>query len=111
MFGADDKHHEGPPAYSAGPSLTTLSDTSHNVTLTVPTPSNGYFIPGSQIDASLGIPSDVLGGIVGDVEVRLEGKSSVEIMGKSRYQVCAPSFRFRLGEVRRRVSEARTLER
>ena len=94
MFGADEKHQEGPPAYSEGLSPRSLSDTSHNVTLTVPTPSTGSFIPGSQIDASLSIPSDVLSGIVGDVEVRLEGKSSVEIMGKSRYQVRGTSFRF-----------------
>jgi hypothetical protein len=92
MFGIDEKKHtEGPPSYSysesKGSTFAVLSDTSHGVTLSVYTPSSGSYVPGSYLDAGLSIPPDVLSGIVGDVEIRLEGKSSVEIMGKPRYQV------------------------
>jgi hypothetical protein len=92
MFGTDEKKHtEDPPFYSysesKGSTSAVLSDTSHNVTLSVYTPSSGSYVPGSYLDAGLSIPPDVLSGIVGDVEIRLEGKSSVEIMGKPRYQV------------------------
>jgi hypothetical protein len=93
MFSKDEKHPEDPPPYSGlhvnSSSSAVLSDTSHNVTLSVSIPSAGWYLPGSNLDAKLSIPDDVLSGIVGDVEIRLEGKSSVEIMGKPRYQVCA----------------------
>jgi hypothetical protein len=100
MFGTDEKKHtEGPPSYSEsepkGSTSAVLSDTSHGVTLSVHTSSSGSYVPGSNLDARLSIPSDVLSGIVGDVEIRLEGKSSVEIMGKPRYQVCIPLKRMR----------------
>jgi len=95
MFGTDEKKHtEDPPSYSysdsqsKGSTSAVLSESSHGVILSVHTPSSGYYVPGSNLDAKLSIPPDVLSGIVGDVEIRLEGKSSVEIMGKPRYQVC-----------------------
>jgi hypothetical protein len=90
MFGTDEKHPVDPPSYSEskGSSSGVSSDTSHGVTLSIHIPPSGYYVPGSNLDARLSIPPDVLSGIVGDVDVRLEGKSSVEIMGKPRYQVC-----------------------
>jgi hypothetical protein len=93
MFGTDEKKHtEDPPSYSysesKGSTSAVLSDTSHGVILSVHTPPSGSYVPGSNLDAGLSIPPDVLSGIIGDVEIRLEGKSSVEIMGKPRYQVC-----------------------
>jgi len=89
MFGTDEKHPVDPPAYSesTGSTSAVLSDTSHGVTLSIHIPSDGYHVPGSNLDAKLSIPPDVLSGIIGDVECKLEGKSSVEIMGKPRYQV------------------------
>ena len=90
MFRTDGKHPEDPPAYSESKGSTSaiLSDTSHGITSSIHIPPAGYCVPGSNLDARLSIPPDVLSGIIGDVECRLEGKSSVEIMGKPRYQVC-----------------------
>ena len=89
MFGTDEKHPVDPPAYSESKGSTSgiLSETSHGVALSIQIPPAGCYVPGSNLDAKLSIPPDVLSGIIGDVECRLEGKSSVEIMGKPRYQV------------------------
>jgi hypothetical protein len=90
-----EKHPEDPPAYSKASTVEKLSDTSHGVRLTVSTPSSEYYVPGSNLDARLSIPPDVLSGIVGDVDIRMEAKSSVEIMGKPRYQVRSSLWRTR----------------
>lgn len=95
MFKASEKHPEDPPAYSEPTALVNLSDTSHGVTLSVHTPPSGSYTPGSNLDARLSIPPDVLSGVIGDVDTRLEGKSSVEIMGKPRYQVRISLWRTR----------------
>jgi hypothetical protein len=77
-----------PPAYSpSGPS--SLIDSSHGVSLAV---NNGTFLPGSNVEADLAIPADVLSSMQGDIQCSFEGKSSVEIMGKERYQVRAVTF-------------------
>jgi hypothetical protein len=90
MFKSSKEDEAGlPPAYSpSGPS--NLTDSSHGVSLAV---NNGTFLPGSDVEANLAIPADVLSSMQGDIQCSLEGKSSVEIMGKERYQVrTTPSF-------------------
>jgi hypothetical protein len=91
----DDKQ-DPPPAYfesSSSSSIPVLKDASHNVTLSVlPSSSRSGYIPGTNLHATLNIPSNILGSIEGSIKCRLEGKSSVEIMGKPRYQVIISSL-------------------
>lgn len=91
MLGFEKDQGDLPPSYDS-PTPSTLSGTSHGVTLSITPPSSGWFMPGQSVRANLRIPNDVLSAIDGDLKCSLEGKSTVEVMGKQRYQVGPRSF-------------------